>query len=384
MKLDHIYIISWFGRDPIRKKFRKEIHTKQLEWCKTNNLKVTVLAQEYDQEDYQPDVEYVHSDTFLRPCGARNVLMERFYNSDDDFAIFADNDTVLVDATRGAPNAFIEEMRNLPENWSEQIDFVAGVNPAIQAYTNELARPEYKTHSVFRRTNRFSGGFFILKNLKKQKDMELWFDDAGFTDSLNNIIPGEESDFCINLLMNKLNCFQNCKAIFNDMAGANRSTWANTTAERTGKVELAKFINSKYKRDLIAILNEEERTYTYVGYSLRTDKPTLNMRFSVDKNGSIKRLTEKNHTRITFFDLPHAMAITDIMKWIPENITDPTLLDIVIKNKDKSYRRLSNPRSRFDWGKLNHKHPLNLLVPLAGTDAEVPTTNNTFSQLFTW
>jgi ABC-type polar amino acid transport system ATPase subunit len=116
MNINNIYIISWFGNESKLRQFRKEIHKKQLDWARTNGLKITVLAQDYEPDDYEQDVVYVHSDKFLRPCGARNTLMEKFYTSDEDYAIFADNDTVIVDEVWGEPNRFIEDLRKLSDD----------------------------------------------------------------------------------------------------------------------------------------------------------------------------------------------------------------------------------------------------------------------------
>jgi hypothetical protein len=74
-----------------------------------------------------------------------------------------------VDEEWGKPNGFLEEMRTIPESEYGKIDFVGGINPAIQAYNGELERPEYVNNIVFRKTRKFSGGFFILKNLQKQQ-----------------------------------------------------------------------------------------------------------------------------------------------------------------------------------------------------------------------
>jgi hypothetical protein len=362
MKLDHIYIISWFGRDPILRDFRKKCHEKQLEWCRTNNLKITVLAQEYNEDEYHPDVEYVTTDTLLRPCGARNTLMERFYNSDEDYAVFADNDTIIVDEEWGKPNGFLEEMRTIPEIEYGKIDFVGGINPAIQAYSDELERPEYVNNIVFRKTRRFSGGFFILKNLQKHKGFKRWFDDESFRNEEGKIIPGEEGDFAINLLMSGLFCFQNYKAVFYDMATANRSTWANSTSERTDPFTFARLINKKYGMELIGMEEESAREFKVIGYV--TEDGETKISFS---EGKMKDARKGKIKGASFWEAPNEMLVEDLMQWAIANIQDPTMQEILDKNKKKGFKRLSNPRTKFDWKKLPIDHPQSLFIPRKGS-----------------
>jgi len=374
MNINNIYIISWFGNEPKLRKFRKEIHKKQLDWARTNSLKITVLAQDYEQDDYEQDVVYVHSDKFLRPCGARNALMEKFYTSNEDYAIFADNDTVIVDDVWGEPNSFIQDLRKLSDYYTTQIDFVSGINPAMQAFSKELERPEYEDNVVLRRTSRFSGGFFILKNLQKHKGFTRWFDDENFTDSNGKIIPNEEGDFCINLLMSGLRCYQSFQAVFNDMAGASRSTWSVDTSERSNKVDFAHLINRKYGMDLISLLNDTEKVYNHVGYCT-SDKGLTQIRFCVNRKDRVKVLEGKNFSNIMFYDLPKSMTAGELMEWATENIADQTLLALLIESKGKAFKRLGNPKTRFNWKKLPYEHPNNLLIP---------KTFDIFNQMFSY
>ena len=356
-----LYIISWFGRDLKLRAFRKSIHMKQLEWARVNNFKIIVLAQEYQPEDYVDGIEYIHSDVFLRPCAARNVLLEHFYNSDEDYAVFEDNDTVLKDDEWGTSNAFIRDMRNITQSHFDQIDFVSGINPAIQAYGPELQKDIYKTHHVFYRTIKFSGGFFILKNLRKHKNIRIFFDDVTFSDETGNIVPGEEGDFCINLLMHGLYCYQNYKAIFNDMATAKRSTWAVKLSERTNKQYFVDVINQKHKTELLTLLNTDDKTFRFVGYS--TNDGETDIRFCNDYTTRILHLRTKQHTDIVFHKLPYPMTIENIFIWAYDNIDDTKLRTLIDNNRHKTYRRMSNPRTKFHWERVPHPQPTQLLIP---------------------
>ena len=58
MKFEKCYIISWFGPDSTNAR-RAEIHKRQLDWVKKNDLQPVVFAQNYKEEQYEPGVEYI-------------------------------------------------------------------------------------------------------------------------------------------------------------------------------------------------------------------------------------------------------------------------------------------------------------------------------------
>ena len=95
MKINNCYIISWFGRDPDLRERRRRMHQTQIEWCHKHSLHPVVFAQEYEDGDYLDGVTYIRNEgAVLHPGPARNVLLKHFYQTDDDYAVFADNDIV--------------------------------------------------------------------------------------------------------------------------------------------------------------------------------------------------------------------------------------------------------------------------------------------------
>ena len=95
------YIISYFGdrSKPTERKIRVENHAQQIEFWQKHcpKMNIQVLAQDYDENEYIPGVEYVHHlGDLLTPSQARNVLLKNFYADNiHEWALFMDNDAIL-------------------------------------------------------------------------------------------------------------------------------------------------------------------------------------------------------------------------------------------------------------------------------------------------
>ena len=61
------------------------------------------------------------------------------------------------------------------------------------------------------------------------------------------------------------------------------------------------------------------------------------------------------------------MKVADLMKWAVSNVQDPVMQTVLQKNINKGFKRLSNPRTKFDWKKLPIEHPQNLIIPRTGS-----------------
>ena len=194
--------------------------------------------------------------------------------------------------------------------------------------------------------------------MQKHKGFKRWFDDESFRNAEGKIVPGEEGDFCINLLMSGLFCFQNYKAVFYDMATANRSTWANSTSERTDPFTFARLINKKYGMELIEMEEEAEREFSTIGYLVEDGKTKISF-----SEGKMKDWQKGKLKDAAFWQSPNPMIVSNLIQWAISNIQDATMQDVLQKNKNKGFKRLGNPRTKFDWKKLPIEHPQNLLIP---------------------
>ena len=227
MKLTTAYIISWFGLDDVKQK-RQQYHANQLAWCSQQQLQAHVLAQEYANSDYAPQVIYTkNTGALMFPGTARNKLLEHFYNSDQDYAVFADNDSILHSGEQHCDSKnFIELFRTISLEKLGSVDALFPVNPANQPFNKTYQENQqlFADNLVFRRSTAVKGSWFILKNLKKFYGQELYYDQASFTDSRGKMIGGEDIDFGLQMLKNNMGVYQ-CQNIILKELGHTVSTW---------------------------------------------------------------------------------------------------------------------------------------------------------------
>ena len=236
MQLNNIYIISWFGNNPEIRAKRIEIHNRQLAWVEKQKLTPIILAQHYEDNEYQPGLKYIRiekNQPLLLPAAARNVLLKQFYTSEDDMALFADNDTRFYSGPQHGDSAnFVEIMRAIDADDFLNIDLVQFTNPARTPFKKTLANSIFRTDLVFRRAYSVYGPIFLIKNLKKHHYKELYFSDTNFQTAEGKIINGEEIDFGVKFLMNGLKCYSTMNVIYDEM-GRTKSTWTATNAARS-------------------------------------------------------------------------------------------------------------------------------------------------------
>lgn len=236
MIFNKIYIISWFGNSDLKEK-RKASHKRQIEWAINAGLTPVVFAQNYEDDEYLPHVEYIkHQGKVLLPGEARNKLLEVFYNTDEDFAVFADNDTYLYKGEKyGGNDSFVETFRNIPlENLSD-VDLFVPVNPANQPFTKDLTdnAEADKISWRFRPTFMTKTSMFVTKNIKKHHNKEIYFDER-FVNPDGTLIACEDQNFGIEFIQNDLGVFI-CNNIImkEEEATSSKSTWSShLTAEK--------------------------------------------------------------------------------------------------------------------------------------------------------
>ena len=128
-----IYIISYFGNND--KEFRKKVHKKQLLfWLKEKNYNIKILAMEYNKSDYINNnrIEYIKLKEHITQSKARNILLKEFYNSNYDFCIFMDNDSIL------RINYSDMNIENYEDTF-KYIDIFFPINPRVCGYKNILS-----------------------------------------------------------------------------------------------------------------------------------------------------------------------------------------------------------------------------------------------------
>lgn len=147
MKFDKAYFISWKPTAD-----RLDLLETAIAWAKSKDLTVTVIAMEW--EEYSRfDVQYIKVPFQMPPAHARNIALNHFYSTADDYCIILDDDTFIE---RG--DDIIDLMRT--------IDYpdVNVVSVLEYAHTD---RYEESDDHIFRIPEIFCSGVFIVKNQRK-------------------------------------------------------------------------------------------------------------------------------------------------------------------------------------------------------------------------
>ena len=208
-----IYIIAYHGTDPETRQIRSDNHNKQIEfWLDYDSeIVIRILAQDFSANEYwdHPRVEYIDRlDSPIPPASARNVLLNHFYDGNEDWAIFADSDAIL----NLHPNFvhthinICDILRKFPENFTDVDLFWPHWDgrPGDGAFYDKFncIDPDYKDvdwNNYLRFDRKFGsmkGTLFFLKNNDKRIMMDESFNGTG------QIIPGEDDEFAVAMAMN--------------------------------------------------------------------------------------------------------------------------------------------------------------------------------------
>ena len=221
-----LYVISWFGRRiyPELIERRKKIHKTQIDWALAQGLEPVVYAQEYAPEDYLEGVTYIKSETPNHPSIGRNILLKHFYQTSDDWAVFADNDAILYDDdTHADSHHFIAEFKKIDP---KDIKYVAAITPIDGRQTPFRATLEtngWQKNWILKRKNNLKGSLFVMKNMKKAFNEEIYFDETFGADG--KFIPYEDLDFAITITKKNYGVYEMQNIILKEI-GSNISTWA--------------------------------------------------------------------------------------------------------------------------------------------------------------
>jgi len=165
------YFISWLG------KFREErlalLH-EAVEWAKSHNFSVRIIAMEWKAEEYAqfPGVVFNKIPGRLPPAHARNIALNIFYASDHDLCLILDDDTYIAE---GAD--VIDLLR------TQMIDGMVysvrdSVLPRVECEKHRFERPSQITSGVF--IVRQKANVFFNPEFKYYNEELLWGEDANF------------------------------------------------------------------------------------------------------------------------------------------------------------------------------------------------------------
>lgn len=329
MNLASVYIISYFGNLEVR----KPKHAEQVEWFKEKNFDIHVLNQKYTDEDYISGVKYHGDNTNMSPAAARNRLLKVFYDSDEDFAVFADNDAVVKYL---ADFDFFAEMR---KHDMDGVDLMIPLNPIRLPFNKHYAENKvmYDENFVFERATDLKGSLFILRNLKKFYGREVYFDEDYFTLAGKSIVPGEDTDFLLNMLSEGFMCYMVRNVVLKEFSV--KSTWADESSDDRARPDIKLHLVQKYN---IPYTNSADKTYSYYGYL--DGQPKLFEDFDQIKP------YQKRKDNIEWYELPHLMMFDEVEKHFEG--TD-------FKLNPKDYNKI-----RIAYKDINPSHPRRLELPL--------------------
>jgi len=288
-----MYIIAYHGKrenEEGRNK-RLENHNNQIEWWLDYDpkLQLNILAMDYDDSDYYEHERVTYADKLdspIPPASARNRLLELFYNSDEEWAIFADSDAILNQHEK-FPHTHVnicEALQNFPDNFNgvdlfwPHWDGRPGDGAFYDKFNN--VDPKYNrvnwedTLRFDRKFGSMKGTLFFLRNNKQRVMMDESFNGD------SKIIPGEDDEFSIACAVNGLGTY----ILRNIMLKEFTAPSTHAGEQNTRKEEMAKgdvIICNKYK------LPNDRGKWSKVIKSDRTNSPaTVEIPFTkkVEKN----------------------------------------------------------------------------------------------------
>lgn len=378
MLINKIYVVSWFGKRENKKlrERRKEMHQKQVDWAKRHQFEIIVYAQDYDDDEYLDGVTYIkHRGDVIPPGHARNFLLKHFYNTQDDFAIFADNDTVLYELPQHKDSQdFIERLQKLDIKDFAHVGLITPLNPARLAFNKDVLKKSYDEAYTFRRTSSVKGSLMIIKNIKKHLNKQPLFDEKIFVVRDGELLPGEDCDFAYTLWKMGQGAYTTIHAILNEF-GRNHSTWADDDHRRYEQ-HLEFFVpamNEKHGQIFVTGVdgNDLEKGFSFYGISTHPNTgPKL--RFARCKKDRLDNLTRAGHTDIEFHPLPEPMQIPEMLPYLETTdlyATNPAFREGVDKMSGKGRGTGKNPhfmklKTFTNWTSLDpHDLPRIITIP---------------------
>lgn len=242
-------IISYFGHTPETRKVRRKIHNFQLRWFKNQGFskeEVYVASQYYQPNEYKKSyatyLDCAFPNAKLKPGAARNFLLERFYKTDADWFILADNDSVLDfrDDTRHKGNI----IQWLKENDQEEVQCFVPVAPNVPgqgAWKDYFKSKSDKLDNnwIFER-GKTKTSFMFLKNLKKHYGFEQYFDEG------EKFQSGEDWAFGIDLQIKGYRAMWCRNMILREMGGMKHAGTWKLSGDSRGHAEFQPILKQSF------------------------------------------------------------------------------------------------------------------------------------------
>ena len=243
-----IGIISYFPDSEFREK-RKQVHYEQIKWLKElygNEQEINVVAQNYHEDDYLEGINYVKSEKPLGATRCRNILLEKFYDTDNDYILMLDDDTLIYPYYK--MDILMKEFQTKPEKYIKDIDMVVANYPAYQPFKQAMYDdPKNKTCYKFIPKPHIVGmALMFFKNLRKYYDKKMFFNE-------NMVLPPdfqltmEDTEFGIACMIEGLKCYQVCGLITKSPNWSISTVYTDEDKRLDINKKSIEFIIDKYK-----------------------------------------------------------------------------------------------------------------------------------------
>lgn len=185
------YIISYFGKNNNTQHTRQALHYQQL-CCLLEQPGIEhihILAQDYANTNIitkpknflaidHPRITYHHTGQ-MYPSQARNRLMDIFYASGKNWALFADNDAIIDPRFHGRD--IIHTIEYNTEWLTKNVDVLVPMSPRHQAFNSYLEQEMHKgnlnTHTPIKKENYCKTTLFFMKNQQAVGKAPIYFDE---------------------------------------------------------------------------------------------------------------------------------------------------------------------------------------------------------------
>jgi hypothetical protein len=167
--------ISYLPRNELRSQRLQAAHT-QIAFMHTMLPLANIIsvAQAYDDSDYHSLAQYYKHEQPIGAGAARNEILKYFYESDYDWLLLCDDDTIFY-PYYGYEN-FINDIAN-HENKFREVDAVSALEPEYHPYKKLNYKDQANlTHYKFEPRELNSGSATsILRNIKKFYGKEIYY-----------------------------------------------------------------------------------------------------------------------------------------------------------------------------------------------------------------
>ena len=185
MRLSRAYIISWLGNKEIANS-RKEVLHKVVAWCKKKNLQPCIIAMQWEEGWYSEfsEIEFIKVPYQMHPGHARNIGLNHFYCTEDDYCVLLDDDTWIAegdDVIDWFQKASAEDCKDF---WM-----------CMPVEIGEHGFEPSETHHIFNASHRFWSGCFIVKNIPKYTEMKELFFNPSYSFDEHGLMHGEDGNF---------------------------------------------------------------------------------------------------------------------------------------------------------------------------------------------